>query len=209
MIFFFLLNACQLPKSVRAGHGGDGQHVSHITSVKDFYNGPRIRQNITELPARSFNKVLTGKSEWTPTHRILTMVHESPEILIHFFFAEDRRPVIPVQVRWRVSSALAIWSGFFSNCCYSSGWFRSAVLANGDIQHSLNALRASNRFEGWPEAARWINSPKKIFIESISVWLFHRWKSPILNLALLAIQVNKNFQNTAKLCKTRRSGREH
>lgn len=100
IFFFFLLNACQLLKRVRADHGGDGQHVSHVTSVKDFYEGPRIRQNITEFPARSFNKVPTGKSEWTPTYRILTKVQESPEILIHFFFAEDRRAVIPVQVRW-------------------------------------------------------------------------------------------------------------
>lgn len=162
MIFFFFL--C-MPIPVKFQSWQWWWHVSHITSVKNFYEHPRFRQNIIELPACSFNKVLTGKSEWTPTYRILTRVHEPPEMLIHFSFAEDFRPVIPVEVRWKF---LLRWrSGFFSECCYSSGWFRSAVLATADIQHSLNALRASNRIEGWPEAARWINCPKKTFYRII------------------------------------------
>lgn len=160
--FFLLFNACQLLNCVRAVHGGDGQHVSHITSVKDFNEGPRIQLNITELPARSFNKVLTGKSQRTATYRILTRVRESPETLIHFLCR--RSPTSnPSSDQVEVSSALVIWSGFFWKYCYSSGWFRSAVLANADIQQSLNALRASNRFEGWPEAARWMNCPNNFF----------------------------------------------
>lgn len=44
-----LVHSCQILTSVRAGHGGDKKHVSHITSVRDFYEGPRISQNIVEL----------------------------------------------------------------------------------------------------------------------------------------------------------------
>lgn len=119
-------------------------------------------------------KSLEGESERTPTSRILTRVHESPEMLIHFFLCRRSPTSNPSSGQVEISSALTIWCGFLWERCYSSGCFSSAVLANADIQQSLNALRASNRFEGWPEAARWINCPKfffSFFIESISVWL--------------------------------------
>lgn len=198
-VFFPLLNACQLLQSVRASHGGDGQHVSHITSVKDFYEGPRIRQNITELPARSFNKVLTGKSEWTAAHRILTRVHESPESLIHSFFAEGRRPVIPVQVRWRV---LLHWR-------FDLDYSPSAATAQGasgrpswrtrtSNNHWTRSVRQTDLRAGRKQRDGWIVQRKFLSNQSVcdsvntkqwpkklsTATQFHRWKSPILNLAL-------------------------
>lgn len=160
MGIFFLVHSCQILTSIRAGHGGGKKHVLHITSVKDFYEGPRISQNIVELLLlRSINCFRGKVSGDEDTHqRAQASWNFNPLFLCR------RSPTSnPKSGQVESSSALAVWSGFFSKCCYSSELFRSAVLANANIQQSLNALRAPNRFEGWPEATRWMNCPKIFF----------------------------------------------
>lgn len=112
----------------------------------------------------SFFQQSAYREKWVDTN--IQDTHHGAGISWNFnpLFLCRRSPTSnPSSGQVEVSSALATWSGFFSKCCYSSGWFRSAVLVNADIQQSLNALRASNRFEGWPEAARWMNCPKNFF----------------------------------------------
>lgn len=162
MIFFprFCVNARQLlNQRIRAVVVTDSMfHTSRLS--RTFERLQELDKTWVSFLLVPSIKSLEGKSERTPTSRILTRVHESPEMLIHFFPCRRAPTSNPSSGQVEISSALTIWCGFLWERCYSSGCFRSAVLANADIQQSLNALRASNRFEGWPEAARWINCPK-------------------------------------------------